>query len=630
MHLFVCLCLLQGPTPQVFAPGVISGPASDLSPAFTPDGKTVFFTRANAGQSVILMSHLVGGRWASPVIAPFSGEWRDLEPTMAPSGAYLVFASNRPASPGGTALDAFYNGGRQPGIGGNLWRVDRTAKGWGTPSRLPDIVNSNSSVFSPSIAADGSLYFMQPTGAAARFHLFRAQFSGGAYSAPVALPFSAIPDTGDFDPAVAPDESFVVFSSARSRRGLFITFRTGSTWSVPVYLGDSVSQPGAIEARLSPDHRTLFFSSTRVIPPRAHPTRAEAREALRQMAEWNNGLNNIWQVPLGYWLDGQHPEALVPLSAGPVALASAPQIIGPGVISTPAEEFKATLSPDGQVLLYVVADHRFRHMTIVESQRADTGWGPPRVVSFSGIWRDGDPAFAPNGDRVFFISNRPLSGDVPQRNYNIWSTRRGGNGAWNSPEPLGPEINTDTSDFAPSVDGSGALYFSRGEHILRAAPMGARFAAPVPLPFRGGDPAIAPDGNTLIFDGDGGSPGDGDLFVACRTVAGWTAPRSFASPVNSPQEEGDPSLAADGRTMLFFSRRYTPAPDRAPRPRPANYEEVEREAVTDPYNGSRNLFQVMLTPLPCPAIVPGLPPSNRKPQRASRPQTLPAKRSPAD
>jgi hypothetical protein len=31
--------------PEVFAPGVISGPASDDAPVFTPDGRTVWIAR---------------------------------------------------------------------------------------------------------------------------------------------------------------------------------------------------------------------------------------------------------------------------------------------------------------------------------------------------------------------------------------------------------------------------------------------------------------------------------------------------------------------------------------------------------------------------------------------------------
>jgi Tol biopolymer transport system component len=296
----------QQPEPKVFAPGVISGPANDLSPAFTPDGRTVLFTRANSSQSVILVSHLSGDKWTKPAIAPFSGTWRDLEATMAPDGSFLIFASNRPAAPGGEAIDAYYNGAAQPGIGGNLWRVDRTPNGWGEPHRLPDVINSNGSIFSPSIAADGSVYFMKPVGDQARFHIFRAQFSHGTYETPVEVPISAGDSVGDYDPAVAPDESFIVFSSARMKANgtsLFIAVKKGDTWGTPTYMGEAVSPPHSndIESRLSPDHRTLYYSTTREVPITSQPGET-AEKGLAMMEAWNNGLANIWEVSLDSWI----------------------------------------------------------------------------------------------------------------------------------------------------------------------------------------------------------------------------------------------------------------------------------------------------------------------------------------
>ncbi|HKV51628.1 MAG TPA: hypothetical protein VJO52_10540 [Gemmatimonadaceae bacterium] len=296
----------QQPEPKVFAPGVISGPANDLSPAFTPDGHTVLFTRANSSQSVILVSHLSGGKWTKPMIASFSGTWRDLEATMAPDGSYLIFASNRPAAAGGKAIDAYYNGAAQPGIGGNLWRVGRTPNGWGQPRRLPDVINSNGSIFSPSIAADGSLYFMKPVGEQARFHIFRAQFSRGTYETPVEVPISAGDSVGDYDPAVAPDESFIVFSSARMKANgtsLFIAFKKGDAWSTPTFMGDSVSPPHSndIESRLGADHRTLYYSTTREVPITSLPGETPEK-GLAMMEAWNNGLANIWEVTLDSWV----------------------------------------------------------------------------------------------------------------------------------------------------------------------------------------------------------------------------------------------------------------------------------------------------------------------------------------
>ena len=219
-----------------------------------------------------------------------------------------------------------------------------------------------------------------------------------------------------------------------------------------------------------------------------------------------------------------------------VRLTAEPTVVEPGVVSTPAEEFKATVSPDGQTLLYVVTDHLFRHMTIVESHRRGAGWGPPEVAGFSGIWRDGDPAFAPDGRTLVFISNRPYAGDpagAPRHNFNMWRVERSPDGTWGTPMSLGTAVNTDTSAFAPSLTASGELYFSRGDAIYRAAPVGREYGTPTPLPVHGSDPGISADARFIVFDATTGGAGNSDLFVSCRTRDGWAAPMRFQDPVNS-------------------------------------------------------------------------------------------------
>jgi hypothetical protein len=100
----------------------------------------------------------------------------------------------------------------------------------------------------------------------------------------------------------------MVFSSTRiAAKGssLFISFQRNHKWSTPIYMGDTVSAAGTnnIEARLSPDHRTLYFSSTRVVPAPARQTRVTSEKGLARMEAWDNGLANIWQVSLKHWLD---------------------------------------------------------------------------------------------------------------------------------------------------------------------------------------------------------------------------------------------------------------------------------------------------------------------------------------
>jgi len=280
--------------PEIFAPGVISGPANDADPAFTPDGKLLVFSR----NGMLLVSQQTGGKWSSPKIAPFSGQWSDQQPTMSPDGKFLVFVSNRPVHPGDVQRPA-----------GNLWRVDRAGSSWGEPVHLPATVNRGNSTWAPSIAGDGSLYFIERASPQAPFRLWRSQFRNGAYEAPTALNFGD-ETTQDVDPAVAPDESFIVFGSMHPGPGaherLFISFRDGSGWGKPLDLGAAVNgaDNDSNEARLGPDRRTLYFSTDRAQPVRLPRTRAQAEADLARIQAWDNGNQNIWSISLAPWLDG--------------------------------------------------------------------------------------------------------------------------------------------------------------------------------------------------------------------------------------------------------------------------------------------------------------------------------------
>jgi Tol biopolymer transport system component len=290
----------SGLGPQVFAPGVISSPAHDSAPAFAPDNRNVVFGRSSPAASFILMAHRAPVGWSEPVIAPFSGQWLDMEPAMSPDGTYLIFASNRPAIPGGAPVDG-EKGESERGKGSNLWRVDRTPSGWGQPVRLPDSINVSGSTYAPSVAGDGTLYFMRPNPTTHRFQLYEAPRSTEGYGPATPLSFSDGSDT-DVDPAIARDKSFLVFGSGRHQKkdiDLFIAFRTESGWSQPLYLGDQINGPSSdAEPRLSPDNHTLYFSSDRLAPVTAPIAPGRAAEVLREMTSWNNGLYNIWSVSL--------------------------------------------------------------------------------------------------------------------------------------------------------------------------------------------------------------------------------------------------------------------------------------------------------------------------------------------
>lgn len=285
--------------PEIFAPGVISGPAKEDSAVFTPDGATVYFDRAQWPNALILVSHRVKGTWSAPRIAPFSGQWLDHDPAMAPDGSFLVFASNRPATAAGAIVRE----------GGNLWRVERKGEGWSAPVRLPDAINASPKTYAPCVVGDGSLYYQQADAKTGEFHLFRAQHRDGHYEAPQRVTFAGA-TTHELDPAVAPDESFIVFDAndpANAERDrLFIAFREAQGWGQPIDLGDVVNaHDNPWGAHLGADHRTLYFSSTRASTISWPRTHAQAEEDLARLETWDNGNENIWTVSLAPLLDAR-------------------------------------------------------------------------------------------------------------------------------------------------------------------------------------------------------------------------------------------------------------------------------------------------------------------------------------
>jgi len=243
--------------------GGIINQDSDDTVAFTPDRKTVFFDRTNGPRKTIMISQRRQGRWTPPHPASFSGKWFDQDPVVAPNGSFLLFNSDRPVHSGGKALvQDYFSGG--PGPGSNLWRVDRRGDHWGEPVWLGPTINNDVFIDFASLASDGTIYFMRWDAPQKAMHLWRSQYKLGAYLAPE---FVTLGDPAEsiHDPAVAPDQSFLVFDSGKVKGGLgrlCIAFRERDHWGKPIDLGDELNKDLPWGSHLDPDGRTIYFTGS--------------------------------------------------------------------------------------------------------------------------------------------------------------------------------------------------------------------------------------------------------------------------------------------------------------------------------------------------------------------------------
>ncbi|HEY3813601.1 MAG TPA: hypothetical protein VGL66_10270 [Caulobacteraceae bacterium] len=570
-------------SPVLFAPEATWPAGADVAPAFTPDGRTVFFTHSEGEKRTIMLSHRGAHGWSAPSVAPFSGTWRDIEPYMAPDGSYLVFVSNRPATPGGKPLDGYFGGQARPGKGGNLWRVDRKGVGWGEPHRLPDVINAGGAIYSPAVARDGSIYFNQPDPVTHKSHIYRAQATSGGFRTPVSQAFSD-GDHPAFDAAVAPDESFIVFGAPRppaqpNSSALFVAYRQGDGWSAPQALTPLI---GGIEARLSPDLKTLYFSDA---PAGASESNAPIR---------------IFATPFD-------------AHAAVAPLATTPKIFAPGIVSTPVGEDSATFAPDGRTVWF---DRGVgRDSMILMSHRTASGWSEPQIAPFSGQWSDRDPVMAPDGSFLVFCSNRPdqpggkpldmVAGDGsvrPGQGSHLWRVERRGAG-WSAPEPLPGAINDSTRLFSPSIAGDGSLWYQRPDdrlhvyHLMRAQRRDGVYDKPVevmigPETADERDPAVAPDESFIVFGANYAAKGQRDrLHIAFREGDHWSAPVDLGDTVNADGAEG-PHLGPGGRTLYYDSTAS--APVAYPRTRAQAKRTLARVMLWD--DGNSHVWSVPLDP----------------------------------
>jgi hypothetical protein len=162
--------------------------------------------------------------------------------------------------------------------------------------------------------------------------------------------------------------------------------------------------------------------------------------------------------------------------------------------------------------------------------------------------------------------------------------------AMKNPKPfepihMGPAVNTNFSEYYPTitVDGNTMLFTRRlvdyqGENkreqedffVTHQIDQVWSRAYPMPknvnTPYNEGAPTISPDGKKLIFvactdesgvDYGANRQGRGscDLFITEQNGKSWSNPVNLPGKVNSTHWETQPSLSADGKTLYFF---FTP------------------------------------------------------------------------
>ena len=287
-----------GNTAQLFLPGIISTRYDERDFTVTRAGNEIFYSMVLPGKSISCLVYLYhdGAFWSDKLVPGFSGRYADLEPTFSPNGNQLFFVSKRPIFKENKTKDW------------NIWFVEKQNGLWSKAKALDSIINSPKDEYYPSVANNGNIYFTaQRDDSFGGEDIYMSRNVNGSYSKPVNLGSGVNTVHPEFNAFIAPDERYLIFSSANRADDLgggdlYISYRENdSTWSQATNLGKGINSEALDYCPfVTADGHYLFFTSERADPAILNRNPKSMHEIMALTDGIENGLGNI------FWVEFNH------------------------------------------------------------------------------------------------------------------------------------------------------------------------------------------------------------------------------------------------------------------------------------------------------------------------------------
>jgi TolB protein len=176
---------------------------SEVRLAVSPDGNTMLWGSKDRpggpGSYDIWSARRTGEAWSAPAPVSFDTAAKDYDPAYSPDGRYVYFFSDRPGGLGGD----------------DIYRVPVTDDGFGAAEHLDAAVNSAGNEWAPVLLRDGGLLFASDGRAGAGRHdLFVAAPRGGRFAPAEPVPGAINTAADEFDATELADGSLVFSRSA--------------------------------------------------------------------------------------------------------------------------------------------------------------------------------------------------------------------------------------------------------------------------------------------------------------------------------------------------------------------------------------------------------------------------------
>ncbi|MBU1011798.1 MAG: MBL fold metallo-hydrolase [Bacteroidetes bacterium] len=242
--------------PLIFAPGTITTQGYEGCSGFNREMDRFYFQRWLGNTPNLYVTGYKQGVWSKPerITTSFTAPIYDF--AITPDGSRLVFAS---------PMQIAELGDNQTGH--NIFLLELKGKEWQLNSDFTGSgINTPYHDSYPCLAANGNMYFFSNRpGGFGKTDIYFSEFSKGLYSIPVNLGEKVNTQYDEWDPFIAPDESYLLFCSKKlSGQGeddLYISFNVNSQWSDPISLGANINTRfSENRPNVTPDDKFLFFT----------------------------------------------------------------------------------------------------------------------------------------------------------------------------------------------------------------------------------------------------------------------------------------------------------------------------------------------------------------------------------
>lgn len=524
-----------GLNPEIFAPGIVSVSGRfEQSITDTPDGKEFYFTVTNSSWNSFeiwtVKEDSTG--WSTPLRASIPGANNDAEAFISPDSKWMYFISTR--SPGTFPW------------GTDIWMMERSNDDWLEPINIASPIHSSAGEWGVSVSKKRTLCFgSDRSGGKGMGDIYIANLVNDSYPEVINVGDSINTKYVEYDPFIAPDESYIIFQSKNRPSGygdndLYISFKKDDgLWTEAKNMGSSINTSAKeINPSVSKDGKYLFFTR---------------RTGTESDIYWVNiAIINQFRPAIDYF--GQNPPG------------SIPEVFAPGFISLDNRfEQNAAFTPDGKEFYFSTTTNNWDGFRIYFTKQVNGEWSESKeTTSILGNYDNTEPFISYDGQNLFFVSPRP---SAPPWNTDIWICERNDT-TWTSPKKVLEPVSTNNREWHPSVSLNGTLYF---QSLNRSGGLGAadiyraelnngqyitaeNLSDVINSSYGDGEATIAPDESYLIFTSYRPGYGQSDIYISFNQNNSWTEPINLGPKINTDQAEYATALSPDGK-YLFFTRR---------------------------------------------------------------------------